>query len=204
MHVMCCRYGTVNRGIYLSISRIPGCRFMKKTIPYWQMGGFIFTAVVGTLLHFLFDWTGENMIVALFSAVNESIWEHLKLLFYPMVAVGIMEYFFWGKNVDSYWCIKLMGILIGLVLIPVVYYTYTGILGVKVDWLNVTIFFLAAVVVYWAETKLFQRCYTCRISSKLAVGLICLIGVAFTVLTFFPPRIPFFQDPMTGTYGFQG
>ena len=58
---------------------------MKKHIAYWQMTGFIFTGVVGTLLHFFFDWTGKNVIVALFSAVNESIWEHLKLLFYPTV-----------------------------------------------------------------------------------------------------------------------
>lgn len=175
---------------------------MKRTIPYWQMGGFIFTAAVGTLLHFLFDWTDENVLVAIFSAVNESIWEHLKLLFYPMAAFAVTEYFFWGKNVDSFWCIKLIGVVTGLVLIPVVYYTYTGILGVKADWFNITIFFLTAAVVYWMETKLFQRGYTCRIGSQLAVVLICLISVVFTILTFVPPHVPFFQDPMTGTYGF--
>lgn len=177
---------------------------MKRTVPCWQMGGFIFTAVAGTLLHFLFDWTGGNVAAALFSAVNESIWEHLKLLFYPMAAVAAVEYFFWGKKVDAFWCIKLMGILIGLVLIPVVYYTYTGLLGVKADWFNITIFFLAAAVVYWTETKLLRRGYTCRTGPKLAAVLICLIGVAFTVLTFAPPRIPLFQDPVTGTYGYQG
>lgn len=176
---------------------------MKRTIPCWQMGGFIFTAAVGTLLHFLFGWTGGNAVVALFSAVNESIWEHLKLLFYPMVAVAIIEYFFWGKNVESFWCIKLIGIVSGLVLIPVAYYTYTGILGVNVDWLNITIFFFSAAVVYWVETKLFQNDFTCPMGSKLAVALICLNAVVFTIFTFVPPHIPLFQDPMTGTYGFQ-
>ena len=83
---------------------------MKKEIAHWQMAGFIFTAVMGTLLHFLFDWTGGSAVAALFSAVNESIWEHLKLLFYPMAAVAIMEYFFWGRDVRSFWCIKLIGI----------------------------------------------------------------------------------------------
>ena len=176
---------------------------MKEAIPYWQMVGFVFTAVVGTFLHFLFDWTGGNVVIALFSAVNESIWEHLKLLFYPMAFFAFIEYFFWGKNVKSFWCIKLIGILAGLVLIPVVYYTYTGILGVKADWFNITLFFLAAGVVYWAETKLFQRGYICRIGSKFAFVLICLIAVTFTVLTFIPPYIPLFEDPLTGTYGFQ-
>ena len=176
---------------------------MKKEIAYWQMAGFIFTAVMGTLLHFLFDWTGGSAVAALFSAVNESIWEHLKLLFYPMAAVLIMEYFFWGKDVGSFWCIKLIGILLSLLLIPVVYYTYTGILGIHADWFNITIFFLAAIAVYWAEAKLFQRAFECQMGSGLAVILICLIAVIFTVFTFLPPHIPFFRDPVTGTYGFE-
>jgi len=175
---------------------------MKKTIPVWQMGGFVFTAVAGTLLHFLFDWTDGNVVAALFSAVNESIWEHLKLLFYPMVIVAVAQYFLWGKDVDSFWCIKLLGMLLGLALIPVVYYTYTGVLGLGADWFNITIFFLAAAVVYWTETKLFQRGFSCPLDSRLALLLIGLISICFTVLTFLPPHIPFFQDPMTGSYGF--
>ena len=95
-----------------------------------------------------------------------------------------------------------MGILIGLTLIPVVYYTYTGILGINADWFNIAIFFLAAAVLYWTETKLFLSGYTCKIPSHLAIALICLMAVAFTVFTFMPIKIPFFQDPVTGTYGF--
>ena len=187
----------------MPISQIMGGESMKKTIPYWQMGGFIFTAIAGTLLHFLFDWTDGNVVAALFSAVNESIWEHLKLLFYPMVTAALIEYFFWGKETESFWCIKLMGIVTGLALIPVVYYTYTGMLGVKADWFNITIFFLVAGVVYWMETKLLQGRYTWRHDSKIAVALIWLIAVVFTILTFRPPHIALFQDPMTGSYGFQ-
>ena len=175
---------------------------MKRPIPYWQMGGFVFTAVVGTLLHFLFDWTGGNVVAALFSAVNESIWEHLKLLFYPMIVFALIEYLLWGKEVPSFWCIKLAGILIGLVLIPAAYYTYTGIWGNNADLVNIAIFFRVAAVAYWVETKLFLRGYTSRIGSQVAVVLIFLLSAAFTILTFFPPHIPFFQDPVTGTYGF--
>lgn len=175
---------------------------MKKPIPAWQMAGFVFTAVMGTFLHFLFDLTGGSIVAALFSAVNESIWEHLKLLFYPMLLFAIGEYFFWGKDTASFWCMKLMGILTGLVLIPVIYYTYTGILGVNADWFNIAIFFLAAGVVFFVETKLFQRGFSCPVGTKLSVALILLLAVIFTVFTFLPPRVPFFRDPVTGTYGF--
>ena len=168
---------------------------MKQAIPYWQMGGFVFTAVVGTLLHFVFEWTGENVVAALFSAVNESIWEHLKLLFYPMVTVAIIQYFVWGKHTEAFWCIKLLGMLMGLVLIPVAYYTYTGISGVNADWLNITIFFLAAGIVYRTETNWFQRRDTCLIQPQFSIALFCIIGALFAVFTFMPPEIPLFQDP---------
>ncbi len=176
---------------------------MKKNIPLWQMGGFIFAAVAGTLLHFVFDWTGGSVVAALFSAVNESIWEHLKLLFYPQVVVAIIQYFFWGKESAAFWCIKGIGILIGLVLIPLVYYTYTGILGVNADWFNIAIFFLATGVAYYIETKLFQKEFACPLGGKTAIVLIGLMAVLFTAFTFLPPKIPFFQDPMTGSYGFE-
>lgn len=176
---------------------------MKKTVSYWQLAGFLFTAVVGTLLHFLFDWAGGNIAVALFSAVNESIWEHLKLLFYPMVAFSTGEYFVWGREVESFWCTKLLGILLGLVLIPVAYYTYTGIFGINADWLNITIFFLTAGLVFWVETKLFEQGVACPLNPKLAVICIGLVAVLFTVFTFKTPRIPLFQDPLTHTYGSQ-
>ena len=120
---------------------------MKKAIPYWQMVGFIFTAVAGTLLHFLFDWTGGNAVAALFSAVNESIWEHMKLLYYPMLIFAFVEYSLWGKGISQFWCVKLTGMLAGLALIPILYYTYTGILGMSADWFNITIFFFAAAVI---------------------------------------------------------
>ena len=177
---------------------------MKKGIPYWQIVGFVFTAVIGTLLHFFFDWTGGSAAAALFSAVNESIWEHLKLMYYPMLLFALAEWAYWGKNVEDFWCIKLLGILLGLGLIVVVFYTYTGVLGMSTDWFNVAIFFLAAGISYWVETKLFQKNFHCGVSSGLSLFLIGLLAVAFTAFTFLPPHIPLFQDPVTGTYGFLG
>ena len=175
--------------------------FMKHSIPQWQIAGFLFTSIIGTFLHFLFDLTGGSVFSALFSAVNESIWEHMKLLFYPMVLFALLECFLWGKKIPSFWCIKFTGILLGLALIPVVYYTYTGILGVSADWFNIAIFFLCAGIALYTETRLFQQNF-CRFSSSLAIAALLGIAGIFTVLTFFPPQIPFFRDPVTGTYGF--
>ncbi len=176
---------------------------MEKTLGRWQLVGFLFTSVLGTCLHFLFDLTGQAVPAALFSAVNESIWEHMKLLYYPMVIFAVIQYFYGGKGLPGFWCKKLAGIVLGLTLIPVLYYTYTGILGVSADWFNVTIFFIAAAAAYWTETKLLQKDTPCPLPGWVAFLLICVIGAVFTVLTFVPPSIPFFRDPITGTYGYQ-
>lgn len=175
---------------------------MKRSIPRWQLAGFLFTAILGTFLHFLFDLTGQAAVAGLFSAVNESIWEHMKLLFYPMLLFALVEYAVWGKEDSRFWCAKLLGIATGLVLIPVLYYTYTGALGVSADWFNITIFFLTAGIVFWLETKYLQSNRTCRIGLGTAIAILCLTAAAFTMLTFIPPHIPLFRDPVTGTYGF--
>ena len=176
---------------------------MNTSISCWQVAGFLFTSIFGTFLHFLFDLTDQSVIAALFSAVNESIWEHMKLIYYPMFLFAFIESRFTGKNRSQFWCVKLMGILLGLVLIPVIYYTYTGILGKSADWFNIAIFFIAAGAAFWLENLLFQRDYPCRLQSRTAFLLICIIGVVFLILTFLPPHIPFFEDPVTGSYGFQ-
>lgn len=175
---------------------------MKRNIPLWQMVGFLFTSLLGTFLHFLFDLTGGWVGAALFSAVNESIWEHMKLLFYPMLLFSLIQFRFLGKEHNNFWCIKAFGILVGLLLIPILYYTYTGILGISADWFNITIFFLAAGTAFWLETNLFHKPFFCSGKEKYAVASIFLWIILFTLFTFYPPHIPFFRDPLTQSYGY--
>ena len=62
----------------------------KKKIIRFQIFSVIFTWILGTILHFLYEWSGDNKIIASFSAVNESTWEHLKLVFFPMLITTIV------------------------------------------------------------------------------------------------------------------
>ncbi len=176
---------------------------MKRSISLWQLVGFSATALGGTLLHFLYDWTNQSILMAPFSGVNESTWEHMKLLFFPLFIFALIESRFF-KEYENFWCVKLAGITTGLVLIPVLFYTYNGVFGKSPDWVNILIFFISAAAVYLLETRLFKNdSLRCR-SPKLAFGVICLIGLAFVVFTFVTPQIPIFEDPLTGTYGVNG
>ena len=173
---------------------------MKRSINLWQLWGFAITSLVGTLLHFLYDWTGKSVLIAPFSGVNESTWEHMKLLFWPMFIYAIIQSFFF-KDREDFWCIKLKGILLGLVLIPVIFYTYNGVIGKSPDWINVTIFFISAAIAYIYETELFASDKGACPSSKWSIGALCVIGLLFIIFTFATPKLGIFLDPLTKTYG---
>ena len=173
---------------------------MNRSVRLWQLAGFAVTSLGGTLLHFLYDWLGGAVWVAPFSGVNESTWEHMKLLFWPMLAFAVVQSFFF-RDREDFWCIKLRGILFGMVLIPVIFYTYNGAVGKSPDWLNIAIFFVAAAAVYFCEERLFAGGGVKRGSPKWAVAVLGALAVLFVVFTFITPEIGIFRDPLTGTYG---
>ncbi len=173
---------------------------MKRSIGLWQLMGFAVTAFGGTVLHFLYDWLGEAVWIAPFSGVNESTWEHMKLLFWPMLLFAVVQSFFFRDRKD-FWCVKLRGILLGLTLIPALFYTYNGAIGKSPDWLNITIFFVAAAVAYFFEYRLLKKEKVRCPFPKAAIGALCIIALLFVLFTFRPPMLGIFQDPLTQNYG---
>ena len=173
---------------------------MKRSVGLWQLMGFAVTSLGGTVLHFLYEWLGEAIWVAPFSGVNESTWEHMKLLFWPMLLFAVVQSFFFADRAD-FWCVKLRGILPGLILIPVLFYTYNGVIGRSPDWLNIAIFFVSAAVSYLYEARLFRRGHLRCGAKKWAISTLCVIALLFVIFTFLTPEIGIFEDPLTGTYG---
>ena len=173
---------------------------MKRSIGLWQFLGFGVTALGGTLLHFLYEWLDGAIWIAPFAGVNESTWEHMKLLFWPMLLFALIERFFFRKRED-FWCVKARGILLGLILIPVIFYTYNGVLGKSPDWINIAIFFLSAAIAYIYEARLLQGERAACKSQKTAVAFLALFALCFIVFTFAAPKLPLFQDPLSKGYG---
>ena len=173
---------------------------MKRSIGLWQLIGFAVTSLGGTLLHFLYEWLGKAVWVAPFSGVNESTWEHMKLLFWPMFIYAIVEGFFFF-DCEDFWCAKLRGILLGLALIPIIFYTYNGVIGKSPDWLNIAIFFVSAAIAYIYETRLFKADKAACKYPKLALLSLCITALLFVVFTFVTPELGIFKDPLTATYG---
>lgn len=173
---------------------------MKRSIGLWQLCGFIFTAIGGTLLHFLYEWSGEAAWAAAISGVNESTWEHMKLLFMPMLIFAALQSLFF-RDREDFWAVKLRGILLGILLIPVLFYLYNGAIGKSPDLVNIAIFYISAALAYICETRLFKSERLRVKTSALPVAVLIAIAALFVIFSFFTPEIAIFRDPLSGKYG---
>ena len=168
---------------------------MNRSLSLWQVGGLTFSAILGTLLHFIYDWTNLSFLMPI-SAINESTWEHMKLLFFPTFIYAIVQSVYFLKEYPQFWRIKVIGISAGLILIPVLFYTYNGALGTSPDWFNILSFFIALGGGYFVEYVLFK--HTKRNSKFEAISIIWLfvITILFIVFTFNPLSLPIFISPV--------
>jgi len=173
---------------------------MKRNIVLWQLVGFFVSCILGTLLHFLYEWTDGSILTAPFSGVNESTWEHMKLLYFPLLIFMLIEgrYF---KEYDAFRWVKLIGMLVGLITIPMLFYTYNGAFGKSPDWLNITFFFISAALTFFVETLLFKKGNIRGSANWIPILIILLIGATFVLFTFNTPQLPIFRDPISKTYG---
>ena len=128
----------------------------NKTILIFQIASIIFSIILGTLLHFTYEWSGQNLLVASFSAINESTWEHLKLIFFPMLITTLIGCFYFGNTVLNFLCAKTIGILSSLLFTTSFFYTYTGILGTNIHILNIASFLIAIIIGEYVSYKIIR------------------------------------------------
>lgn len=172
---------------------------IKTKFLYFQIFSTIFVIILGSLLHFVYDWSSQNPIIANFSAVNESTWEHLKLLFFPMLITVIIGLFIFSKDLPNFLCAKTIGIIVALLFIVIFFYTYTGVFGINSDILNITSFVVAVIFGEFTAYKLVNSNLGCN--NLIATIAIIALSVCFLLFTYVPPKIPLFRDPINSTYG---
>lgn len=171
----------------------------KKTILIFQVLSAIFTILLGIILHFTFQWSNKNPLVSVFSAVNESTWEHLKLLFFPMLITTTIGYFYLGKNIPKFLCSKTIGIIVSILFTIIFFYTYTGILGTNFAVLNILTFIISAILGEYVSYKLMFSVF--ESNNNICIAILTMLFLSFIFFTFSPPKIGLFKDPITGKYG---
>ena len=94
---------------------------MRRRSVWWELGGFLWTAAAGTLLHFAYEWSGGSAAAAVFAAVNESVWEHMKLLVMPAFLFTAVQVWVMGEIYPNLPAVRAVTIPLGALTIPVLY-----------------------------------------------------------------------------------
>ena len=165
-----------------------------RHIRHYFTAGLLFAWVFGTLAHFVYDWSGQNRLAALFFPVNESTWEHMKLLFFPMLFFVLAT----RKKAKDFSpalpAALLLGTLTGTLCIPVLFYTYSGVLGKNITAVDIAVFFVSVLIAFWTGWKFRES--ECLYRYRTAVWFLCLVcAVLFFLFTFTPPDIGLFREP---------
>lgn len=171
--------------------RKKGMVVQMKTLKCYIFIGIIFVLTVGSLSHFVYQWSGNNYIAGFFSPVSESVWEHMKLLYFPMLFYSSIVAL---KLRKSYPCMipsLCFGLLAGTALIPILFYTYTSILGKNTLLLDIGVFALSTVLAFYA---VYRFTLSCRLN-PYAYYLYVFTGILFLCFLFFT-----YHSPDTGIF----
>ena len=154
----------------------------------------LITIIIGIFAHFMYEFSGRNPITALIAPINESVWEHLKLLFFPFLLVSLAEYFLQRPAPAVFFAARFAGVWTGMLTITFLYYGYSGILGKNYTPIDIFLFFAGVMTAYCVSSKYSKKLH---VRESLAIFLCWAFTVLmFFVFTCFPPEIPLFLPPV--------
>lgn len=161
-------------------------------------------SVLGSLLHFAYDWSGRNRFVALFSAVNESYWEHIKIAFWPVLLWFMALFAVGGWAIPGF----IPAATVALYSVPVtmiaVVFGYKALAGRNILWIDIFAFFLTIAVALLVFVLIATELHASGWSIIVSGVFLVLLGIAFARFTWNPPREPdLFIDPLNERYGLE-
>ena len=156
--------------------------------------GFLWISVLGTLLHFTYEWSGCNSFIGLFSAVNESVWEHMKLLFFPAASFSIILYPFFRRKIPSFLTAWGFAVFIAMLLQTSVFYTYSGIIGKNIPAADILLFYVCSLVCSILAIRFTKK--NINTGSLWGLAIFCGLSVCFFRFTKNPPDLGIFQIPL--------
>lgn len=161
---------------------------------------FLILSIFGTLLHFTHGWLKNGVLLHIFSAVNESTWEHMKLLVAPTILVMVFQYIFLSSEYTNIFNGILILYIVEIVSIPLLYEPLRLILKKVPLLFSILIFYIAILLGLFFEYLILGN-HISLLSELLSLILILVITLKFSIFTYFPPKHFLFRDPVTGKYG---
>lgn len=163
----------------------------------WFILGIPFISIVGSIMHFVYAWSGNNSIVGIFAPINESVWEHLKMTFWTTLFWWLFWYFMIkrSRNVSTarWFTACAVSIVICPLFITSFYYTYTGALGIHSLLLDISSLFIGVILAQIAAMHIYRFTRPKGFALFCSIIIILLPAAAFVLFTFFPPNLPLFK-----------
>ena len=157
---------------------------------------------LGSLAHFIYDLSHQNKILGLFTAVNESTWEHVKIAITPTLIWSFIDGYIYGAN-PNYFTAKLASLLILTFFIPLVFYSYTRITKKPILPIDVTTFLVAIILAQFVFITIINQPAVPYWATYLSITGCFIFFGAYMTLTLMPIKEIPFRDPVTGQYGFR-
>jgi hypothetical protein len=173
---------------------------MKDFVLRWELSGIIFVFLLGALLHFVFEWSGESKIVGLIASVNESVWEHFKQGFWPMCIYAAIEFRFLRGRINNFLAAKAVAVYVIPIITGLVFYGYTAIIGEEILIVDILIFLVAIVVGQLTSYKIMTSLKLPQYANIVSLIFITLLALMLMLFTFYPPYLLIFLDAR-GFYG---
>jgi len=168
----------------------------KKEILIWQIVGAVFIFGLGAVWHFMYEWTGSIKGLGWLFPINESVWEHVKLMFYPALLYYVIEAAFLWKKVNNFIFAKTTALYFTPIMNIITFYTYTGITGYESFYIDIIVLLIFTCLQQFISYKIL-RANEFAPKNKIyllifTIFAIIILFVALVVFTYYPLPIPLF------------
>lgn len=158
--------------------------------------GLVIVGIVGAISHYVYNFSGQNRLVGLVFPINESTYEHMKLMYFPMIGLIMYMTIKWNDEFMAIESIMIIGALAATWTIPFLFYTYKGILGREISWINVGTYYLSEIIAGLLIIFLTKYMGKKNFSKILPIliGLYVVQGLMFIWFTYHPLDIGIFNE----------
>ena len=168
---------------------------MKKELKRYIICYIIFS-IIGTLMHFAYDVLGSNVILNSIVPVNESVWEHMKLIFYPALFFFVYNYDYKRKNnMSTYYSSFIISVTFSIITCILSYYIYSKFIGntLIIDIISYYVCMGIVFLIMYLMNYIFDEINE---DIEILCEIIILTYIfIFIIYTYFPPNLIIFNSP---------
>ncbi|MDP3971121.1 MAG: DUF6512 family protein [bacterium] len=179
----------------------PHIQCSNRKILYWELIGIVFLVCVGSLLHFTYAWSDYSPFVGLFSSVNESVWEHLKLGFTSLVIFSLIEFWFIKKDAQNFFLAKAVGILYLQLFIVIFFYGYTFLTGTEILLVDILSYIVGCIICQLVSFRILINKKLPESWNIAGMVFLFLHAIILMMFTFYSPELPIIKNPHADAYG---